>query len=329
MTSSLKNINTLTQFLLKKADSDPHKGDLALIIGQIQLACKMIASAVSRAPLECLLGEAGYENAQGEAVKKLDLLSNRAFINALSPSGKVCALASEEEAETLFIATPDPDRSYIVYFDPLDGSSNIDANVSIGSIFGISKKMSKGETANESEDVLQPGKQLLAAGYALYGAATMLVLTLGDGVNAFTLDHSLGEFVLTHPDIRTKPKGSIYSINEGNGLYWSDGIRSYVDKVKKSGYSLRYVGSMVADVHRTLLYGGIFMYPADSKGAPNGKLRYLYEVAPLSFIIEQAGGASSNGSLRALDIQPTHIHMRVPCFMGSRDDITALNATIQ
>mmetsp|Transcript_54053 Transcript_54053/g.89963 ORF Transcript_54053/g.89963 Transcript_54053/m.89963 type:complete len:346 (+) Transcript_54053:207-1244(+) len=327
MTTSLKQVLTLNQYLLQSGlgHSIEQQRDLAIIVGQIQLACKMIASAVNRAALESLLGEAGIENCQGEAVKKLDVLANQAFIDALTKSGVVSAIASEEESKPIFIETlPGTTQNYVVYFDPLDGSSNIDANVSIGSIFGIAKQVTPQDQAPNDTDILQPGRNLLASGYALYGAATMLVLTFGRGVNGFTLDGSLGEFVLTHPNISTKPLGKIYSINEGNGHFWEGATKHYVDGVKNNSYSLRYVGSMVADVHRTLLYGGIFMYPGDSR-TPTGKLRYLYEVSPLSFVLEQAGGASSDGRTRALDILPTSIHMRVPCFMGSRLNVEALN----
>lgn len=326
MTTSLKHVLTLNQFLLQSglAHTVEEQRDLAIIMGQIQLACKMIASAVNRAALESLLGEAGIENCQGEAVKKLDVLANQAFIDALTKSGVVSAVASEEESKPIFVKTRDDvQQNYVVYFDPLDGSSNIDANVSIGSIFGIAKQVTPRNEDPGDADILQPGRNLLASGYALYGAATMLVLTFGRGVFGFTLDNSFGEFVLTHPEISTKPLGKIYSINEGNGHFWDGATKHYVEGVKNNSYSLRYVGSMVADVHRTLLYGGIFMYPGDSR-APSGKLRYLYEVSPLSFILEQAGGASTDGRNRILDVVPTAVHMRIPCFMGSRLNVEAL-----
>merc|ERR1712137_1208923 len=298
------------------------KSDMAILFNQISLATKVTANAIRRAALESLLGEAGVVNVQGEAVKKLDLVANDAFRNAMIQSELICAIASEEDDD--IILTEYQDAKYTISFDPLDGSSNIDANVSIGSIFGISERRSASGPAT-NDDILQPGSNQIAAGYSLYGASTMLVFTLGQGVNGFTLDASLGEFILTHPDMTVKPSHPIYSINEGNYSFWDSTTRKFVDDVKTATdshkpYSLRYIGSMVADVHRTLLYGGIFMYPSDSK-SPNGKLRYLYEVSPLSFVMEQAGGAAVVGEKSALELVPTNIHMRVPCFMGSKQDI--------
>merc|ERR1712232_249029 len=243
----------------------------------------------------------------------------------------ICAIASEEDDDIILIN--DSKGKYTISFDPLDGSSNIDANVSIGSIFGIMERITPENEQATKEDVLQEGYKQVAAGYSLYGASTMLVFTLGDGVNGFTLDNSLGKFILTHPDIKVKLSHPIYSVNEGNSAYWDKPTTEFVNELKsltdvKKPYSLRYIGSMVADVHRTLLYGGIFMYPSDSK-SPNGKLRYLYEVSPLSFVMEQAGGVSVIGATRALDLKPNHIHMRVPCFMGSKTDVEKLQKLYQ
>jgi len=319
MTERITNVLTLTRFLLSHVHERGLRNDLAILFTQISLATKVTANAIRRAALESLLGEAGVTNVQGEEVKKLDLVANEAFHNAMIQSGLVGAMASEEDDDIIIIG--DGSGAYTISFDPLDGSSNIDANVSIGSIFGIHLKQSSGPATHA--DVLQPGSKQIAAGYSLYGSSTMLVFTLGEGVNGFTLDNSLGEFVLTHPDITIKPRGAIYSINEGNSIFWDSAVSKYVDYLKKKPYSMRYIGSMVADVHRTLLYGGIFMYPADKK-SPQGKLRYLYEVAPLSFVIEQAGGGSVSGVTRCLDIVPDKIHMRVPCFMGSKDDVAEL-----
>jgi len=326
MTESLHtDMKTLTQYLLSHIADTGRKNDMAILFNQISLATKVTANAIRRAALESLLGGAGVVNVQGEDVKKLDLVANDAFRNAMAQSELICAIASEEDDDIILLGSGD--ERYTISFDPLDGSSNIDANVSIGSIFGISKRISKSGTATK-EDILQPGSKQIAAGYSLYGASTMLVFTLGEGVNGFTLDNSLGEFILTHPNITVKPSHPIYSVNEGNSAYWDAPTTKFVKDLKAlteahQPYSLRYIGSMVADVHRTLLYGGVFMYPADNK-SPNGKLRYLYEVAPLAFVMEQAGGAAITGAKRALDVVPEHIHMRVPCFMGSKDDITII-----
>jgi len=266
-------------------------------------------------------------NVHAEEVKKLDLVANSAFVTALKSTGEVCVMVSEEEENIVIVGKPNS-GNFAIAFDPLDGSANLDANVSVGSIFSIWPKKSEGELGSE-KDVLRSGKEMVVGGYALYGSSTMLVLTLGNGVHGFTLDQAVGEFVLTHPNIKIKEEGNIYSINEGNAAFWEKGTQDYVAEIKsskgKSPYSLRYIGSMVADVHRTLLYGGIFMYPADSK-SPNGKLRYLYEVAPLSFIMEQAGGKSSTGKIPCLDIIPDRIHQRVPVFMGSRKNVEKLEA---
>lgn len=331
MTESITNVKTLTQYLLTHIKEHDRKNDFAILFNQISLATKVTANAIRRAALESLLGEAGVVNVQGEAVKKLDLVANDAFRNAMVQSELICAIASEEDDDIILIG--EGDGKYIISFDPLDGSSNIDANVSIGSIFGIAERLSPNGTKATKSDVLQPGSKQVAAGYSLYGASTMLVFTLGNGVNGFTLDNSLGEFLLTHPNMSVKPSHPIYSINEGNSAYWDAACTKFVNDLKsetetRKPYSLRYIGSMVADVHRTLLYGGIFMYPADKK-SPNGKLRYLYEVSPLSFIMEQAGGASVVGAKRALDVVPEHIHMRVPCFMGSSDDVNVIQQLYQ
>ena len=330
MTEVITNIKTLTQYLLANIKEQGRKSDMAILFTQISLATKVTANAIRRAALESLLGGAGVVNIQGEDVKKLDLVANDAFRHAMVQSELISAIASEEDDDIILIAQC-PDARYAISFDPLDGSSNIDANVSIGSIFGIMERCDMSLPASAT-DLLQPGSKQIAAGYSLYGASTMLVFTIGDSVNGFTLDNSLGEFVLTHPDMSVKPSHPIYSINEGNAAHWDSCTATFVNRLKsaegKSPYSLRYIGSMVADVHRTLLYGGVFMYPADKK-SPNGKLRYLYEVSPLSFIMEQAGGASVVGAQRALDVVPKHIHMRVPCFMGSRDDIAIIQKLYQ
>merc|ERR1711916_1619 len=329
MTSSLTNVTTLNRFILSTEHSEPgRQADLAILFSQIQLACKVVGNAIRRAGIEGLFGMAGITNVQGEDVKKLDLIANNAFVNALTNSERVCAMCSEEDAD-IMIVDDELSGKYVVTFDPLDGSSNLDANVSVGSIFGIFTKKSEGK-CGEKSDVLQAGTEMIAAGYALYGSSTMIVLTMGNGVHGFTLDGSLGEFVLTHKDIKIKPRGKIYSVNEGNSVYWNKAVKEYVNTIKNGSesrkpYSLRYIGSMVSDVHHTLLYGGIFMYPGDSR-APNGKLRYLYEVAPMSMLVEQAGGKSSNGLGRSLERVPTQCHERTPVFLGSSEDVDELES---
>jgi len=255
------------------------------------------------------------------------VLSNDVFVKALISSGRTCILVSEEDELATFVEPSNRGR-YAVVFDPLDGSSNIDCGVSIGTIFGI--YMVKHSNEPSLDDVLQPGKNMLAAGYCMYGSSCTFVLSTGTGVNGFTLDPSLGEFILTHPDIKIPKKGKIYSVNEGNAKNWDGPTTKYVEKCKfpkdgSSPKSLRYIGSMVADVHRTLLYGGIFLYPADKK-SPSGKLRVLYEVFPMSFLMEKAGGQAFTGKQRALDLVPENIHERSPIFLGSYDDVEEIKA---
>ncbi|XP_004252579.1 fructose-1,6-bisphosphatase, cytosolic [Solanum lycopersicum] len=317
------DLMTITRFVLNEQSKYPEsRGDFTILLSHIVLGCKFVCTAVNKAGLAKLLGLAGETNVQGEDQKKLDVLSNEVFIKALVSSGRTCILVSEEDEEATFVE-PSKRGKYCVVFDPLDGSSNIDCGVSIGTIFGI--YMMKDVHEPTLDDVLQPGKNMLAAGYCMYGSSCTLVLSTGKGVNGFTLDPSLGEFILTHPDIKIPKKGKIYSVNEGNAKNWDGPTSKYVESCKfptdgSSPKSLRYIGSMVADVHRTLLYGGIFLYPADKK-SPNGKLRVLYEVFPMSFLMEQAGGQAFTGKERALDLVPTKIHERAPIFLGSYDDV--------
>lgn len=322
------DLMTITRFVLNEQTKYPEsRGDFTILLSHIVLGCKFVCSSVNKAGLAKLIGLAGETNVQGEEQKKLDVLSNEVFIKALVSSGRTSILVSEEDEEATFVKAPLRGK-YCVVFDPLDGSSNIDCGVSIGTIFGI--YMIKDEHEPELEDVLQPGKNMLAAGYCMYGSSCTLVLSTGSGVNGFTLDPSLGEFILTHPDIKIPKKGKIYSVNEGNAKNWDGPTAKYVESCKfpedgSSPKSLRYIGSMVADVHRTLLYGGIFLYPADKK-SPNGKLRVLYEVFPMSFLMEQAGGQAFTGKQRALDLIPTNIHERSPVFLGSYDEVEAIKA---
>jgi len=291
------NCMTLTRFLLAEQRKVPEAtGDLTQLLNSIQSAVKAVSSAVRKAGISKLFGIAGETNIQGEEVKKLDVLSNELFINMLRSSFTTCLLVSEENENAIEVEV-EKQGKYIVCFDPLDGSSNIDCLVSIGSIFAIYKKVSDGEPT--LKDALQPGRQLVAAGYALYGSATMVVLSTGQGVNGFMLDPAIGEFILTDPNMEVKTRGKIYSINEGYSATWDPAIQEYVASRKSppdgKPYGARYIGSMVADVHRTLKYGGIFMYPAD-KNSKNGKLRLLYECNPMSFLVEQAGGRATNGT---------------------------------
>jgi len=294
----------------------------------IEIASKFVSSKVRAAGLFRLYGAEGSTNVQGEVVKKLDVVANQAFITSFKRSKVVKLMVSEENTDPLFVS--DATGHYLAVFDPLDGSSNIDANVSIGSIFGIYRKQNEGEC--KIDDILQPGTKMVAAGYTMYGSATMIVLTTGNGVNGFTLDPDTGEFVLTHPNIKTPKKHNIYSINEGYSKFWFPPVKKYIEKLKdpqdsKSVYSQRYVGSMVADVHRTLLYGGIFMYPGDTR-SPEGKLRLLYEAFPMAMICEQAGGKAITGNGRIMEVQPKKIHERVPVFLGSKDNVEELESFI-
>jgi fructose-1,6-bisphosphatase I len=301
-------------------------GELTALLQQITLCTKIIASRVNMAGLADHLGLTGETNVQGEEVQKLDALANTTLIRNLSRGGKVCALGSEEEEEPVLPPVGYPSGKYAVLFDPLDGSSNIDVNVSIGTIFSIHERRTPPQGGGNVEDLLQVGTRQVAAGYVIYGSSTMLVYTTGQGVHGFTLDPSVGDFFLSHVNIRIPERGKIYSINEGNHASWMPGVQSWVSWLKtpsddkRRPYSARYVGSLVADFHRTLLKGGVFAYPADKKSA-SGKLRLMYEAAPLAMIAEQAGGSASTGKERILEIVPGELHQRVPLFIGSKGDV--------
>lgn len=318
---------TLTRYVLQQQRKHPEAtGDLTQLLNAILTAVKAVSSAVRKAGIHHLYGISGTANISGDQVKKLDVLANDLFMNMLKSSYATCLLVSEEDDHAVEVET-DMQGKYIVCFDPLDGSSNIDCLVSIGSIFGVFRK--KTNAPAKETDALQPGNQLVVAGYALYGSATMVVLTLGDGVQGFTYDPAIGEFLLTEHNIKCKPRGKIYSLNEGYEQYWDEATKEYIKSKKYPAtgkpYAGRYIGSMVADVHRTLVYGGIFLYPATSE-APKGKLRVLYECNPMAFIMEQAGGKASDGHKRILDIQPKNIHERSPIFMGSKEDVEDVEA---
>lgn len=334
------DIQTLTAWLLRQEQNSVIDGELVIVLSSISLACKQIASLVQRAGISNLTGLQGGMNVQGEDQKKLDVVSNEVFSSCLRWSGRTGIIASEEE-DTPVAVEESYSGNYIVVFDPLDGSSNIDAAVSTGSIFGIYKPNEEcladfgdDDTALDQSaemcivNVCQPGSNLLAAGYCMYSSSVILVLSVGKGVYGFTLDPMYGEFVLTHQDIKIPKRGKIYSFNEGNYELWDENLKKYMMDLKDPGpsgkpYSARYIGSLVGDFHRTLLYGGIYGYPADKKSV-NGKLRLLYECAPMSYIAEQAGGKGSDGHSRVLDIQPTQVHQRVPLYVGSVEEVEKL-----
>uniref|UniRef100_K3WLA5 Fructose-1,6-bisphosphatase, cytosolic n=1 Tax=Globisporangium ultimum (strain ATCC 200006 / CBS 805.95 / DAOM BR144) TaxID=431595 RepID=K3WLA5_GLOUD len=311
---------TLSRFILAEQEIQTN-ADLSILFSSIELACKVIASAVRRAGLTGLYGLDGSENSTGDAVKKLDLLANDIFINSLKFSTKIEVMVSEENAEPIFVENCGGGAKYCIAFDPLDGSSNIDCNVSTGTIFAIYQRSP--DAQGGYKDILQQGNKLVAAGYCMYGSSTQLVLTWGKGVHGFTLDPTIGAFILSHKNIKIpEDSKTIYSCNEGNYSLWDAPTKAFIEecKNKPKPYSARYVGSMVSDVHRTLLYGGIFLYPSDSK-SKDGKLRLLYEANPMSFIVEQAGGLATTGTQRVLDLVPTHIHERSPIFLGSKRDV--------
>ena len=320
------NFTTLGQFIIERQNEFLFaKGELSRLLRDIGIASKVISREVNKAGIAEIIGETGNVNVQGEDVKKLDIIGNEMFVTALERGGEVCAFASEEEDEMVILKGPFSNKgNYVVCIDPLDGSSNIDVNVSIGTIFSIYRRVTPVGTTPTLVDVLQPGHKIVAAGYVIYGSSTMLVYSTGKGVNGFTLDNSIGEFCLSHPDIRCPLDGSIYSLNEGNAHDFPDSVSKYIswckekDKDTNRPYSARYIGSMVADIHRNLLKGGIFIYPSTAK-APKGKLRLLFECNPMGFIIEQAGGLATTGKEKILDIQPEALHQRVPIYIGSEN----------
>lgn len=306
---------TLDRFIkLKQSDFPFASGELSQLLRDIALAAKIVNRETNRAGLANIGGAFGQTNVQGEEQQKLDVIANIRFMRALSKGGEVCAIVSEEEDAVVDLQNNS--GKYVVAIDPLDGSSNIDVNISIGTIFSIYRRKSPLGSPIQLEDIMQPGREQVAAGYVLYGSSTMLVYTTGCGVNGFTYENSLGEFFLSHPDIQAPKSGNIYSINEGLQLEWEKGIAAYVQSCKERKMQSRYIGSLVADFHRNLLKGGIYLYPATQKN-PSGKLRLLYEANALAFIIEQAGGKASDGQQRILDIQPESLHQRTPLLIGS------------
>ena len=318
-----RSVVTLERFIIGTQRKYPEaRGALSSILYDLTLAAKLIAREVTKAGLVDILGQAGRRNIHGEDVKKLDVYANEVIFNALDHTGLLCLMASEEEDDIILIPERFDVGDYVLLYDPLDGSSNIDANISIGTIFSIHSRVTEGRDGT-LEDCLQKGSKQVCAGYVMYGSSTMLVYTTGDGVHTFTLDPSIGEFLLSDASITIPTPGkNIYSVNEGNFRHWSENQKRLARYLigaegEEDTFSMRYVGSLVADFHRTLSYGGLFMYPADEK-SPDGKLRLLYEAAPLAMICEQAGGLATNGVDDILDIQPTELHQRTPLFMGSR-----------
>jgi fructose-1,6-bisphosphatase I len=331
----MKGILTLGQFIIEKQNDFPYsKGELSRLLRDIGIAAKIVNREVNKAGLMDIFGDVGTINIQGESQKKLDVFANDQFIAALKSGGECCIVASEENDEIIEIdGEVSKNAKYIVAMDPLDGSSNIDVNVALGTIFSIYRRVSNTGSAT-LKDVLQKGTEQVAAGYVIYGSSTMLVYTTGKGVNGFTLDPSIGEFCLSHPEMKIPENGIIYSINEGNYIHFPEGVKKYLkfcqveDKQTSRHYTSRYIGSMVADIHRNMIKGGIFIYPTTS-GAPNGKLRLVYECNPMAFIIEQAGGKATDGFNRILDKNVTALHQRSAIFIGSKNMVLKIEELMQ
>ena len=319
------SVVTIDRFIIEQERQFPEAtGALSGILYDIALAAKIISSKVRRAGLVDILGSANAENVQGEIQQKLDVFANETIIMAMDHTGKLCVMASEEEPGLIDIPEGFKCGKYVLLFDPLDGSSNIDVNVPVGTIFSVLQKITRG-TRGEMEDVLQPGRRQVAAGYVIYGSSTMLVYTTGQGAHGFTLDPSIGEFLLSHPNIRIPANGRYLSVNDSYEQHWDDPTKALMRRYRgldgeRKPLNVRYVGSLVADFHRNLLGGGVFCYPANSS-APKGKLRLMYEANPLAFIVKEAGGAATDGVRDILDIQPTELHQRVPLYIGSKDEV--------
>ncbi|MCM8595672.1 class 1 fructose-bisphosphatase [Accumulibacter sp.] len=328
MLSGRTNVN---KFLIEEQRRNPALGgEFCMLMSDVVRSCKAIAQGVSRGALAGVLGDAGSENVQGEAQKRLDVLANEAFINHCDWGGHLAAMASEELDDIYRIPPEYPRGRYLLVFDPLDGSSNIDVNLSVGSIFSVLRCPESAVVEQPTAaDFLQPGSRQVAAGYALYGPSTMLVLTVGNGTHGFTLKRDIGEFVLTHPNLTISPETREFAINASNERFWEKPIQRYVSEclagqtgVREKDFNMRWVASLVAEVHRILMRGGVFMYPRDTKDISRpGRLRLLYEASPMAMIVAQAGGLASTGRERILDVQPTSLHQRVPVILGSRDEV--------
>ena len=329
----MSDIRTLGEFIVEKQNDFPHaSGELSSLLSSIKLAAKIVNREINKAGLADITGSFGDENVQGEEQQKLDVYANDKFKAALEARDQVCGVASEEEDEAVtFNRELNRNAKYVVLMDPLDGSSNIDVNVSVGTIFSIYRRVSPVGTPPTQEDFLQPGSQQVAAGYIIYGSSTMLVYTTGNGVHGFTYDPSLGLFCLSHENLQTPEDGRIYSINEGNYFRFPMGVKKYIKYCQENvpeddrPYTSRYIGSLVSDFHRNLLKGGIYLYPSTATH-PTGKLRLLYECNPMAFLIEQAGGKASDGANRIMDIKPTELHQRVPFFVGSTNMVEKVEA---
>ncbi len=322
----MSEVITIERFIMEQERLHPEAtGELSNLLYDICLAAKIISRQVRRAGLTDILGAAGAVNVSGDLQQKLDLFAHDTMQHAIQHTGRVCIMASEEDEQPMMVPATSRSGKYVILYDPLDGSTNIDVNVSIGTIFSIHQRLSKTRSRASLSDLLQAGRKQVAAGYILYGSSTMLVYTTGSGVHGFTLDPTIGEFLLSHPQIRTPDVGRYYSVNESNWNRWSPAVQRVAAAFKNGDARVeprnaRYIGSLVADLHRNLLSGGIFLYPADSKH-PQGKLRLLYEAAPLALVVEQAGGAATDGRRDILDIAPAALHQRTPLVIGSRADV--------
>ena len=320
------SVVTIERFIMEQERLHPEAtGELSNLLYDICLAAKIITRNVRRAGLTEILGAAGSLNVQGEEQQNLDVFANEAVRHAVQHTGRICVMASEEDPEPIPVPAEFKAGKYVLLYDPLDGSTNIDVNVSIGTIFSIHRRISKKGGPGNLADCLQPGRKQVAAGYILYGSSTMLVYTTGQGVHGFTLDPSIGEFLLSHPDIRTPDVGTYYSVNESHWNKWTPAVQRVVQAFKNGDGTVqprnaRYIGSLVADFHRNMMSGGIFLYPGDVR-APQGKLRLLYEAAPLALLVQQAGGAATDGRKPILDIAPTALHQRTPLVIGSKADV--------
>ena len=322
---------TLDRFIFETTKAQREaQGTLSTLLRQISLAGRLVSSRVNRAGLAGMLGATGETNVQGEFVQKLDIYANEAFKRALEHVGVCCAVVSEEDEEPFLIPEPFHSGRYIVCIDPLDGSSNIDVNATIGTIFGVFRRQSEEGTPAEERDYLRTGRDMVAAGYIIYGSGTVLVLSTGNGVFGFTLDPLVGEFFLSHSEITLTPKAFTYSINEGYAAKWNPKLRQYVESIKDSSdnWKARYIGSLVADFHRNLLKGGVFLYPGTLSN-PKGKLRLLYEAFPLAFLVEAAGGRASDGTKDILDLVPDEHHQRTPLFIGNTQNIDEIDQVLQ
>jgi fructose-1,6-bisphosphatase I len=329
----MHNGTTLTQFIIEEQRQIGASGDFSSLLNDIVTACKVISNAVHKGALIGIQGSAGSENVQGETQKKLDVITNEIFIKSNEWAGHLAAMGSEEMDDIYQIPRQYPKGKYLLVFDPLDGSSNIDVNISVGTIFSILRSpKGMSQESVTAHDFLQSGAKQVCAGYALYGPSTMIVLTSGHGVNGFTLDQNIGEFILTHPGMKIPEDSHEFAINASNERFWETPVQRYVDEClagvegpRKKNFNMRWIASMVAEVHRILIRGGVFMYPKDTKDpAKAGKLRLMYEANPMSFIVEQAGGVSTTGRERITEIQPEDLHQRVPVILGSKNEVNRI-----